>query len=88
MSTVSSSTERERLPIIIVLRSEGALMQRSKAASDESALSAKPALLFLSHSGIDGEAARELRRSGAAAGFRVWLDVEGGLQAGTVGWQA
>ena len=49
-------------------------------------------LLFLSHSGSDTEAARELRQrildSPAArdAGLDVWLDVDGGLQPGS-GWQ-
>ncbi|MGO8226942.1 TIR domain-containing protein [Rhizobium ruizarguesonis] len=51
------------------------------------------AVLFLSHSGIDREAARELKRrleasvSGREAGLRVWLDVEGGLVPGPSGWQ-
>ncbi|MBY3335288.1 TIR domain-containing protein [Rhizobium laguerreae] len=51
------------------------------------------AVVFLSHSGVDAEAARELKRrleesiSGREAGLRVWLDVEGGLVPGAVGWQ-
>ncbi|MBY5318650.1 TIR domain-containing protein [Rhizobium leguminosarum] len=52
------------------------------------------AIVFLSHSGVDTDAARELKRcleesvSGREAGLRVWLDVEGGLVPGAVGWQA
>ncbi|TBB38567.1 TIR domain-containing protein [Rhizobium ruizarguesonis] len=51
------------------------------------------AVLFLSHSGVDREAARELKRrleasvSGREAGLRVWLDVEGDLVPGPSGWQ-
>ncbi|TBE74382.1 TIR domain-containing protein [Rhizobium ruizarguesonis] len=55
---------------------------------------ARPAVLFLSHSGVDAEAARELKRrledsvSGREAGLVVWLDVAGNLVPGPDGWQA
>jgi hypothetical protein len=42
--------------------------------STESA--SEPRLMFLSHAGADGEAARALSASLRGAGIEVWLDVE------------
>ena len=49
------------------------------------AATAGPALIFLSHAGVDGEAARALAALLRSAGFEVWLDLER-LQPGAL-WQ-
>ncbi|MBY3219499.1 toll/interleukin-1 receptor domain-containing protein, partial [Rhizobium laguerreae] len=69
-------------------------MERTEPGAGEGAPVVARTIVFLSHSGVDAEAARELKRrleesvSGREAGLRVWLDVEGGLLPGAVGWQA
>jgi WD40 repeat protein/energy-coupling factor transporter ATP-binding protein EcfA2 len=53
----------------------------------------RPVTVFLSHSGIDGVEALQLKRrlensvAGRAIQLQVWLDIDGGLVPGAVGWQ-
>ncbi|MBY5896042.1 TIR domain-containing protein [Rhizobium leguminosarum] len=69
-------------------------MELTNPGMDEGAPAVARAVVFVSHSGVDAGAARELKRrleesvSGRKAGLRVWLDIEGGLVPGAVGWQA